>query len=333
MAGIDSTWGSTHLKRNEIFSAQIKEMLKDELMASTWVNWINDIPGDSLRTELKVNSIGELELDDWFESKPLPDRRMDTGQFKFEIDEFKGVKVPFTDHFFETSFQASEVLSRTPTKMMRAMDEYMEGQILALANSQTLDNDNLINGGKHRLVGNGDGTAAPLNALGLEDFAYAKYALKKAAVPMTGLVAVVTPETEYQLNLLTNLVNVSNNPHFEGIVNTGFSDNTGMRFLKNIYGFDVYVSDFLATNDANEATLTTAAGTVVADTAGYKSNIFMSVADNDVMPFIGAMGRTPKIASWRDDDIETEYHQLTSSFGLDLIRPESIVTILSNATI
>ncbi len=333
MAGIDSTWGSTHLKRNEIFSTQIKEMLQDELMASSWVNWMNEIPGDSIRTELKVNSIGELELDDWFESKPLPDRRMDTGQFKFNIDEFKGVKVPFTDHFFETSFQANEVLSRTPIKMKRALDEYMETKILELANAHTLNDDNVIFTGKHRLVGGGDGVSATLNALTLEDFAYAKYALKKAAVPMSGLIAVVTPETEYQLNLLTNLVNVSNNPHFEGIVNTGFGDMTGMRFLKNIYGFDVFVSDYLATNDTDEAVLTTSDGTAVASTAGYKSNIFMSVADTDVKPFIGAMGRTPTIKSWRDEDIETEYHQLTNSFGLGLIRPESMVTILSSAAI
>jgi len=333
MAGIDSTWGSTHLKRNEIFKAQIKEMLQDELMAHSWVNWMNEIPGDSIRTELKVNSIGELELDDWFESKSLPDRRMDTGQFKFNIDEFKGVKVPFTDHFFETSFQANEVLSRTPAKMKRALDEYMETKILELGNAQTLNNDNIINNAKHRFVGGGDGSAFPTNALVIEDFAYAKLALKKAAVPMSGLVAVVSPETEYNLNLTSNIVDISNNPMWEGVVTSGLMDGTGMRFIRNIYGFDVFVSDYLATNSADEAALTTRDGTAVGDTSGMISNIFMSVANDDVKPFIGAMGRTPQLKSWRDEDIETEYHQLTNSFGLGLIRPESMVTCLSSTAI
>jgi len=185
MAGIDSTWGSTHLQRNEIFSAQLKEMLQDQLIAQQYVRWLSDIPSDSIRTELKINSIGELDVDDWKESVSLPERRMDTGQFTFKIDEFKGVKTAFTDHFFETSFQAGEVMSRTPMKMKEAMDRYLEGKIMELGNSQTLNADNAINSAKHRFVGSGDGTSVPTNQLRPEDFAYAKYALKKANVPMT----------------------------------------------------------------------------------------------------------------------------------------------------
>src|SRR5690554_546605 len=108
MAGIDSTWGSTHLQRSEIFSAQMKEMLRDELVAQQYVRWLTDIPSDSIRTELKINSIGSLQVNDWQESVQLPSQRMDTGQFTFNINQFKGNKVEFTDHFFETSFQANE---------------------------------------------------------------------------------------------------------------------------------------------------------------------------------------------------------------------------------
>lgn len=333
MAGIDSTWGSTHLQRNEIFSAQLKEMLKDQLIAQQYVRWLSDIPSDSIRTELKINSIGELDVDDWAESVSLPDRRMDTGQFTFRIDEFKGVKVPFTDHFFETSFQAGEVLSRTPVKMKEAMDRYLEGKIMELANEQTLNDANAINSAKHRFVGSGDGTTVPTNQLRPEDFAYAKYALKKANVPMTGMVAVVSPESEFYLSTLSNLTDISYNPRWEGIVETGLLDTTGIRFIRNIYGFDVYVSEYLAENAADEANLTTYDDTAVTSTAGYTSNMFFSIADDMVKPFVGAWGRTPRIVSWRDEDIETEYHQLTGSFGLGLYRPESLVTILTPNTI
>lgn len=334
MAGIDSTWGSNYLQRNEIFQAQLKEMLEDQLQAMSWVNWISEPPGDSMITPIKINSIGELPLDDWFENKPLPDRRMDNGQFEFVVDEFKGVKTAFTDHFFETSFQASDVLSRTPAKMKRAYDEYLETQILALANQQTLDATNLINGAAHRFVGGGDGVSTPADGLTLEDFAYAKYALKKANVPMTGLIAVVDPATEYNLNIKSNIVEISNNPMWEGIVTTGLLDGTGMRFIRNIYGFDVYVSEYLTTNDTDESNLTKANGSAAGgSTVGSVSNIFMSIADNDVKPFIGANGRTPRITSWRDEDIETEYHQLTGSFGLGLIRPESMVVSVAQPTL
>lgn len=328
MAGIDATWGSTHLRRNEIFSEQMKELLRDQLIAQQYVRWMSDIPSDSIRTQLQVNSIGELEVDDWAESVALPERRMDTGQFVFNIDEFKGVKVPFTDHFFETSFQADQVLQRTPERMKRAMDVYLEGKIMELANEQTLNDSNSINGAMHRFAGSGDGTAVPTNHLTPEDFAYAKYALKKANVPMTGLVAVVSPESEFYLSTLSNLTDISFNPRWEGIVETGLLDTTGIRFIRNIYGFDVYVSEYIA-ETGNEADITTYDGTAVGDTTGYNANMFFSVADDMVKPFVGAWGRTPRMVSWRDEDIETEYHQLTGSFGLGLYRPESLVTVMS----
>lgn len=332
MAGIDSTWGSTHLQRNEIFSAQMKEMLRDELVAQQYVRWLSDIPSDSIRTELKINSIGSLQVNDWKESVAMPSQRMDTGQFTFNIDEFIGNKVELTDHFFETSFQANEVLSQVPFEMKRAFDEYLETKIMALGNDQVIDNANVINTAKHRFVGGGDGTSLPTNALTLEDFSYAKLALKKANVPMTGLVAVVTPEQEHIINTLTNIANVSNNPRWEGLIETGMLDSTGMQFLKNIYGFDVYVSNYVASTDANEANLTTFDDTAVTDTTGYKNNMFFSMGSDMHKPFVGAWGRTPRIKSWYEDSLETEYHELTGFFGLGLYRPESLVSVLTNPT-
>lgn len=333
MAGIDSTWGKDHLRRNEIFSTQIKEMLREQMFAQQFVNWISEIPSDSILTELKINSIGDLQMDDWAESTALPDRRMDTGQFTFVIDQFKGLKVPLTDHFFETDFQANEVLSRVPLRMKRALDVEVETAIMRLPNLQKLNNANVVNNTKHRFVGGGDGTSLPTNALTVEDFAYAKHSLRKSNTPMTGLVAVVGPETEYLLNTISNLVDISYNPRWEGIIETGLLDTTGIRFIRNIFGFDIYVSDFLSVSDANEAALTTKSDDAVTSTAGYVSNMFFSVADEDTKPFIGAWGRTPRVVSWRDEDIETEYHQLTASYGFGLYRPESLVTVLSSTEI
>lgn len=327
---IDSSWGSTHLQRSEIFSAEMKMTLEHPLIAQQFTRNIGEIPSDSLNTPLKINSLGDLETSQWYESVSLPEQRMDTGQFLFNIDEWIGNKVSFTDHFFETSFQANQTLAATPTKMVRALDEYKETKILELANDQTNNDANLINTAKHRFVGGGDGSSLPLNALTLEDFSYARYALQKAAVPMTNLVCIVGPEQEHIINTLTNIVNVSNNPMWEGVITEGMIDRTGTRFLKNIYGFDIFVSNFLATTDADEAALTTFNDTAVADTTGYQANMFFSMADDMVKPFIYADGRPLTMKSWRDEDIETEFHQATMSFGTALYRPESLVTVLTN---
>ena len=258
---IDSSWGSTHLQRSEIFRQMFKEAQLEPTYAQQWVSWIGDIPADSIRTELKVNSISELEVDTWNESQALPERRMATGQFTFNIDQFKGIKVPFTDHFFETSFQANEVLRRTPEKMKRAMDVYMETQFLKTINDgQTANNDNVINTGKHRFVASGDGTSAPADSLTLSDFSYVQYALNKAQAPVAGRIAVVDSVTAHNLNVKSNIVDISNNPRWEGLVTEGHLDSTGLRFVRSIYGIDVYVSEFLPTIDADEANLTTYKG-------------------------------------------------------------------------
>src|SRR5690606_9153246 len=123
MAVIDTAWGSTHLMRNEVFSSQVKEIFRDETYARQWVNMTNELP-DGMN--LKINSIGELTMDEAAEATSLPTRRMDTGQFIFNIDEFQGVKVAFTDEFFEDDFMAPSVLAATPREMMRAFDVEFE---------------------------------------------------------------------------------------------------------------------------------------------------------------------------------------------------------------
>jgi len=332
---IDQSWGSTHLQRSEIFRQELKMRQEEPTIAQTWVNWIGDIPGDSIRTTLSVNSLSALEVDTWEESKALPERRMDTGQFDFSIDEFKGLKVALTDHFFETSFQANQVLGQVVPEMKRAHDVYMETKFLQTINEgQTPNTTNSINNGSHRFVASGDGdvNGSPDDSLTLSDFSYAGYALTKAAAPVQGRIAIVDPITAHNLNVKGNIVDVSNNPMWEGLITTGHMDGTGVRFVRNIYGFDVYVSEFLPTLAADEDALKNydgITGPQSASIAGFKANYF-TVISGDSSPVIGAMGRSPKMTSWRDEDIETEYHQLTQSFGFGLYRPENAITIFTD---
>lgn len=328
--GMDSTWGSTHLQRGEIFSTQLKEMFEDNKFARQFVRWINDVPMDSIATTLKISSVSNLTMDQAEESKSLPSRRMDTGQFQFNIDEWPGLKVEFTKTFMEEDFLASQVMAATPKKMMDAMDSYLETKIFQLHRDQTTNNANNIFGAKHRYVASGDGTNEPTNALTIEDFAYAKFALNKAKAPLTNLVAVVPESMAFHLDVTANLVDISYNPMWQGMVETGMLLPTGARFLRNIYGFDVYVSNYLDTVAADEAALTTYDGTSVGSTAGYKAAQFMSMGQGDAQPFVGAWGRTPTLVSWMDEDLETEYHKLTAKFGLGLYRPESLVTVLTS---
>ncbi len=167
---MDSVWGSTHLKRNEVFNDQLKEMFEDELQAQKFVRMINNF-GDG--DNFKISSIGELPINQMNEGVALPESRPDTGQFVFNINEFVGVKVPFSDKFQEDDFLAGATIAAMPRKMKRAFDEYFETQILKLHQVQTASDANAFNTAAHRLTANGTGRTVTV-----QDFAYARYALQ-----------------------------------------------------------------------------------------------------------------------------------------------------------
>ena len=111
---------------------------------------------------------------------------------------------------------------------------------------------------------------------------------------------------------------MSNNPRWEGIIETGIG--SGMRFIKNIFGFDFYVSNYLPT--ANESiTITTASG---------KANIFFSAASPDLLPFMGAFRQMPKVDGEYNKDKQREEYVTTARYGLKVYRPENLVVVLTD---
>jgi hypothetical protein len=198
----------------------------------------------------------------------------------------------------------------------------METDIMAVGNAgQTASNLNVINGADHRWVGSGTN-----EVISVTDFAKAKYALQKANVPMVNLVAIVDPSVEYTLGTLSQLTGMNDNPRWEGIVNTGMS--TGMKFIKNIYGFDVYTSNYLPLCGASQSGASETISTV-ASGANAVCNLFFSAA-SDVRPWVGAWRQMPKVESEYNKDFQREEHVTTARYGLKIFRPENLVTVLSN---
>lgn len=319
---LDSTWGNDHFHRNEVFNMMLKQVLRDDLFAEQWVNYIGDFTDGS---NYKINSVGELTVDQMAEATSLPVRIPDSGQFVFNINEFVGVKSAFTDVFLEDDFMANQVLNTLPDRMTRAFEEYLETRVLRLQREQTNDDPNTINGASHRFTANGTGRVITLN-----DLAYVNYVLKKAAVNRGAMIGIVDPSFEFNVNV-NSQVTTSDNPQFRGIIETGIG--SGFRFIRNIYGIDLYTSNYLDTEDAAESSLTDYQGNTTATVAGDVANVFFSTTDRETLPFIGAWRRRPVIKSWRDEDKETEFHQMSARFGLALYRPENLVTMVSSTTL
>lgn len=318
------TIGNTSaLRRSELWSAQLKDSLKDELDAQKWVNWLTEFPdGD----QFTVPSIGDAIVRDYVEDTAVQYNALDTGEFAFTITEYLSSGNYVTKKALQDAYYGAQLLASFVPKEARAIAENVETKILALgaggaSGGQTASNTNSINGAAHRWVGGGTN-----EAISVQDFARALYSLKKANVPDTNLVAFVDPSVEYTLNTITNITNVSNNPRWEGVITSGLA--SGRRFVKNIFGFDIYVSNYLPKSQ-NE---TINAGTSLTTAFGV-ANIFFSAASTEILPFMGAWRQMPEVDGAYNKDFQREEYVTTARFGLKVYRPENLVVVLTDTDV
>ena len=311
MAGF-MTSNNEHLIRSNLWSTDLKEVFENELMGMKYVKVLTDFPdGDTLN----IPSIGQAESFDYVEGQSVRYSAMDTGNFTFTIDQYKQSGTYITEKMKQDSYVMSQLVSSFIPKQRRAIMEAMELNIMTKGpDGQTAANANTINGADHRMIGAGTN-----ETIAITDYAKALYALQKANVPLTNLVAIVDPSVEFALNTLTNLVNVSNNPQWEGIITSGIS--TGMRFIRNIYGFDTYVSQNLKSGLAE-----TIGGRTT--TVGV-ANMFFSAAP-EALPIVGVVRQAPKVDSEYNKDLQREEYVTTARYGFKLFRPENMVVVITD---
>jgi len=317
MATAFSVANNEFLIDTSVLSKQLKQLLLDELVAMKFVRII-DVPGGS--TTVNIPSIGEAETADFVEGQAVKYNKFDEGNYTFIIDQYKYSANAISEKYKRDAFYASEVISSFSPKQHRAIMEGVETRIFDRANAgQTASNLNTINEADHRWVASGTN-----ESMALIDFAKAHFALTKANVPMTNLVAVVDPTVAYTLQTQTNIVNLlSPVPMWDALVKDGLT--TGMKFRFNIYGFDVYVSNYLPRDIAE-----TINGRSV--TVGV-ANMFFSATPGDTMPIIGAFTQTPTVFSEFNKDLQqTEYLTITE-YGFKLYRTENMVIVLSDVNI
>jgi hypothetical protein len=311
-----------HLIRSNLWSRQIKELLLDELNAMKFVKVLTDFPDGLI---LNIPSIGEAESADFSEGKAVRYNRMDTGNFVFSFDQYKYSANSISEKFKRDSFYAADVISAFVPRQHRALMEAVETRIFAQGNAgQTASNPNVINNADHRLVGSG------LNrAIGLQDFAKVHYALIKANVPLTNLCCVLDPSAVYTLETQTNAVNLlSPQPQWGEIVKDAAV--TGFKFRFNIFGFDVYISNYLP-NGITE-TITPTGGSAATFTAGI-ANQFFSAAPGDTLTYIGGFRQMPTVYSEFNKDLQQEEFLTIAEYGFKLYRPENLVTVLTEQAV
>jgi hypothetical protein len=323
MAGVDFAKVNEHLVRTELWSQELKDILEEQLMGTKYVRMLQGFPDGN---QFTIPSIGELPMRETSELTPVVYDTMDTGEFTFTIDRYVEAATYITDKAKQDSYYANQLIGMFPTKMRRALDENLESSVMSLANTQTLNGANVINGAPHRFIASGNSNVN----LSFNDFAKAKFALDKAQAH-GARVAIIDPSQEYVMNQLAGAQGFSDNPKFEGIINSGFVNTvTGMRFIRNIFGFDVYVSTFLPT--PTDTAINADSRGSVNTPASPVTNIFMTVG-GDLTPFVGAYRQMPRVEYERNKDLRRDEYVMNARFGLKLYRPECLVSVISTEAV
>ncbi len=312
MAGF-TTLNTQYLLRTQLWSRQIKELLLDDLNALKFVRILSDFPDGQT---LNIPSIGEAQTADFTEGQAIKYNAMDTGNFQFSFDTYKYSANAISEKFKRDSFYSADVIAAFVPREHRALMEAVEANVFNKMNAgQTSANTNTINTAYHRWVGQG-----PSNTISLVDFAAAQFALTKANVPLSDLCAIVDPTVAYTLQTQTNLVNlITPSPMWQRIPYEGAM--SGFKFKFNIYGFDIYVSNYLPA--ISSETISS-----IALTTGCP-NFFFSAAPGDTLPMVGGFRQMPTVYSEFNKDLQQEEYLTIAEWGFKLYRPENLVSILT----
>lgn len=311
---VTGTGNTQYVNRDNLWSNELTDLLKDDLFAMKWVRQL-DFPDG---TTLNIPSMGDVEVQEYAEGQAAKYTTRDTGNFTLTIDQYMMSANAVTRKFEQDSFYANEFISSFVPDQHRALMEQYEARVFNRMNAgQTASSVNSINEADHRWVAGGAS-----QTMIFEDFAKARFALKKANVPMTNLVAVVDPSVAYKLETQANITNLmSPMPRWGDITNGGLT--SGFMYRFNIYGFDVYESNYLPRNITETVDGRTVTSTGVA-------NFFFSAAPGKTLPMVGAWRQMPTVESGYNKDLQQTEYLTVCRYGVKLMRPDNLVTVLTN---
>lgn len=324
-----NTANMAQLIRSEVWSTGLKEVAIDDMRYMS--KFIKNIGGEFTNGDtFTIPSIGQLDIFNYTEDTPIQMQAMDTGEFNFSITEYKGAGTYITmkarqDLAYAAALEAKFVPEQSRALMTDYESFMMKQGQPGTANGQTVANLNTYNGAAHRWVGMG--TRNSQRCLTPEDFSRARYALKKANMPMTNMIAIVDPVQASVIETHPNFINFNESSTIEGLITTGLS--SGFRWVKRIMGFDVYESNYLAKSGTNQTGASETIDSVASGTDAV-TNLFFS--GNSAFPtWIGAWRQMPKVDTKFEPSLQREEYYVTARYGGKLYYPENLVTVLTGS--
>jgi hypothetical protein len=310
------------------YSQFILENLHDGLLPEAFYRDVSDF---SHGETLNIKTVGTVTLQEVTEGAPIVYNAIDSGTVTLAMTDYVGDGWAITDKLRMDGNQVEALSAQRAMESTRAFQEYFETRqfaVLDAAQDKTGD-VNLINGRPHRWVAGG--AAATSRNMTLDDFIAMKLAFDKANAPQAGRIAIVDPIVEASLNSITNLVNVSNNPMFEGMVTEGFARDH--KFIRNIFGWDIWTSNRLPILTATEGLDASTYG-LANDTAeiGDVVNQFMCVASDQTKAGMVAWRQKPAVEGERNKDEAQDEFVTRGYLGLGAQRVDTLGCIITSAS-
>ena len=308
-----TTTNSSNVIRQQIYSAALQESFKDNLLGEVVFNDMTaEFPdGDTFN----VDQIGQVTLQDYSEDAPVDYSSIDTSRITLTLSDYPQDGFYMTDKLKMDSWKSDRLFSTRIKESLYAFNKKLESDIYAVCNSaQTASDQNAINGQAHRRCLDNPSAQNVVDAI-----ADIKLSFDVANVPEVGRIMIVDPRVENILNkLASGAVLVADSPRFEGLLETGFARDH--RFVRNIHGFDIFVSNLLpaiASETVNSVTCTSGV-----------CNIAMCVADEDCKPIMGVIRQRPTPEMERNAGMKRDEWSATARWGFASYRPESLYCLL-----
>lgn len=307
------TTNTTAFIEQEIYSDYILSNLHDGLLGEQFYRNVGDFgSGDTLN----IPVIGSVTIQDGAENEAFVYSPIDTGRVTLQINKYKGDAWFVSDEMREDGTNIDALMTARSVESTRAIQEDFETDFLSVCNaSQTDANANLINGFAHRLA-----SAETNNVFSTDHLVNMRLAFDKANVPAQGRVFIADPVVEATLNKLVNIT-TDVTSFAEGILRAGMS--SGMRFVGQLYGFDVVLSNRLATGNLGDGTTSV---------TGAVANIAMCVADDQCKPIMAAWRRQPRVEGERNKDLGRDEYVVSARWGIGAQRVDTLGIIITSAT-
>lgn len=307
------TTNTTAFIEQQIYSTFILNNLHDGLLGEQYYRNVGDFgSGDTLN----IPTVGSVTIQEGTENEAFTYNPIDTGRVTLTMTDYVGDAWYVSDEMREDGYSVDALMSARSTESTRAIQENFETRFLAVAEAGQTDADpNTINGFAHRIA-----SAETNNVFALSQLVSMRLAFDKANVPNNGRVFIADPVVEATLN---NLVNISTDvtPFAESILRSGMS--SGMRFVGQLYGFDIILSNRLPTGNFGDGTTSVTGGV---------ANIAMCVLDDQTKPVMAAWRRMPRVEGERNKDLRRDEFVVSARWGVGIQRVDTLGVIITSAS-